>query len=210
MPKERKLGEVFQTPWGKLKVVKDPERQGEACVFGWCALCSACDEDSEEFKKIGYCNATDREDHTDVCFTNEELYNEGLIQTIEEFKQEFNLSGRETLNEVRDMIANKQRKVVNKELTRLLRAKNYSQEFINAYKYCRNLSELNGMAFKGTLEGYMVKPEKSKLTYFVGEEDGIRETYIGKFAVLDNKLIILNITSKRTNNLPRKSNEELR
>lgn len=108
------------------------------------------------------------------------------------------------------MIVNKQRKVVNKELTRLLRAKNYSQEFINAYKYCRNLSELNGMAFKGTLEGYMVKPEKSKLAYFVGEEDGIRETYIiGQFAVLDNKLIILNITSKRTNNLPRKNNEEL-
>ena len=90
------------------------------------------------------------------------------------------------------MIAKKQKRVVNKELTRLLRAKNYSQEFINAYKYCRNLSELNGLAFKGTLEGYMVKPEKSKLAYFVGEEDGIiRGNRIGKFAVLDNKLIIL-------------------
>lgn len=99
---------------------------------------------------------------------------------------------------------------MNKELARLLRAKNYSQEFINAYKYCRNLSELNRLAFKGTLEGYMVKPEKSKLAYFVGEKDGIKETYVGKFAVLENKLIILNITSKRTNNLPRKNNEELR
>lgn len=209
MPKERKLGEVFKTPWGKLKVIEDKSRTGD-CVFGFCCNCSACDEDSEEFRKIGYCNADDREDHTDVCFTDEELYNEDLIQRIEAFKQEFNLSGKETINEVRDMIAKKQRKVVNKELTRLLRAKNYSQEFINAYKYCRNLSELNGMAFKGTLEGYMVKPEKSKLAYFVGEEDGIRGVYMGKFAVLDNKLIILNITNKRTSNLPIKSNEELR
>ena len=132
------------------------------------------------------------------------------IVSVEAFKQELNLSGKETINEARDMIAKKQKRVVNKELTRLLRAKNYSQEFINAYKYCRNLSELNGLAFKGTLEGYMVKPEKSKLAYFVGEEDGIRGTYIGQFAVLDNKLIILNITNKRTSNLPRKSNEELR
>lgn len=210
MPKERKLGEVFKTPWGKLKVVEDKSRQGDFCAFGPCCNCNACYDDSEEFKKIGYCNASEREDNTEVCFVDVELYNEETIQRIEEFKQEYNLSGRETLNEVRDMIANKQRKVVNKELTRLLRAKNYSQEFINAYKYCRNLSELNGMAFKGTLEGYMVKPEKSKLAYFVGEEDGIRGVYIGKFAVLDNKLIILNITNKRTSNLPRKSNEELR
>lgn len=143
-------------------------------------------------------------------FTDEKLYNEDLIQRIEAFKQELNISGKETINEVRDIIAKKQKRVVNTELKRLLRAKNYSQEFINAYKYCRNLSELNGLAFKGTLEGYMVKPEKSKLAYFVGEEDGIKETYIGKFAVLENKLIILNITSKRTNNLPRKNNEELR
>lgn len=190
--KERKLGEVFKTPWGKLKVIKDKDRNGELCVFGYCGYCTACDEDSEEFKKVGYCYADDREDCTNVCFTDEELYNEHLIQEIEAFKQEFKLSGKETINEVRDMIAKKQKRVVNKELTRLLRAKNYSQEFINAYKYCRNLSELNGLAFKGTLEGYMVKPEKSKLAYFVGEEDGIRGNYIGKFAVLGNKLIILN------------------
>lgn len=31
----------------------------------------------------------------------------------------------------------------------------------------------------------------------------------GKLKVIENKLIILNITSKRTNNLPRKNNEEL-
>lgn len=207
--KGKKLGEVFKTPWGKLKVIEDKSRIGEFCVFGFCCNCSACNEDSEEFRKIGYCNANDREDHTDVCFTDEKLYNEDLIQRIEAFKQELYLSGKETINEVRDMIAKKQKRVVNKELARLLRAKNYSQEFINAYKYCRNLSELNGLAFNGTLEGYMVKPEKSKLAYFVGEEDGIKETYIGKFAVLENKLIILNITSKRTNNLPRKNNEEL-
>lgn len=206
MPKERKLGEVFKTPWGKLKVVENRNQNGDICVFGPCCYC-AYDEDNKECKKVGYCNADDREDHTDVCFTDEELYNEDLIQRIEAFKQELNLSGKETINEARDMIAKKQKRVVNKELTRLLRAKNYSQEFINAYKYCRNLSELNGLAFKGTLEGYMVKPEKSELAYFVGEEDGIKETYIGKFAVLDNKLIILSITSKRTNNLPRKNNE---
>lgn len=29
MPKERKLGEVFKTPWGKLKVVEDKSRQGD-------------------------------------------------------------------------------------------------------------------------------------------------------------------------------------
>lgn len=206
MPKERKLGEVFKTPWGKLKVIENKNRHGDLCVFGPCCYC-AYDEDDKEYKKVGYCDYSAREDHTDVCFTDEELYNEDLIQRIEAFKQELNLSGKETINEARDMIAKKQKRVVNKELTRLLRAKNYSQEFINAYKYCRNLSELNGLAFKGTLEGYMIKPEKSKLAYFVGEEDGIKETYIGKFAVLDNKLIILNITSKRTNNLPRKDNE---
>lgn len=209
MPKERKLGEVFKTPWGKLKVIENKNQNGDLCVFGPCRSC-ICDDTDKDFKKVGYCDANDREDHTDVCFAVEELYHEDLIQRIEAFKQEFNLSGKETINEVRDMIAKKQKKVVNKELIRLLRAKNYPQEFINAYKYCRNLSELNGLAFKGTLEGYMVKPEKSKLAYFVGEEDGIKETYIGKFAVLENKLIILNITSKRTNNLPRKNNEELR
>ena len=196
MPKERKLGEVFKTPWGKLKVIENRNQNGDICVFGPCCYC-AYDEDDKECKKVGYCNADDREDHTDVCFTDEELYNEDLIQRIEAFKQELNLSGKETINEARDMIAKKQKRAVNKELTRLLRAKNYSQEFINAYKYCRNLSELNRLAFKGTLEGYMVKPEKSKLAYFVGEEDGIRGTYIGQFAVLDNKLIILNITSKK-------------
>ena len=206
MPKERKLGEVFKTPWGKLKVIENKNRHGDLCVFGHCCYC-AYDEDDKEYKKVGYCDYLAREDHTDVCFTDEELYNEDLIQRIEAFKQELNLSGKETINEARDMIAKKQKRVVNKELTRLLRSKNYSQEFINAYKYCRNLSELNGLAFKGTLEGYMIKPEKSKLAYFVGEEDGIKETYIGKFAVLENKLIILNITSKRTNNLPRKDNE---
>lgn len=209
MPKERKLGEVFKTPWGKLKVIENKNQNGDLCVFGPCRYC-AYDDTDKDFKKVGYCDANDREDHTDVCFTDEELYHEDLIQRIEAFKQEFNLSGKETINEVRDMIAKKQKRVVNKELIRLLRFKNYPQEFINAYKYCRNLSELNGLAFKGTLEGYMVKPEKSKLAYFVGEEDGIKETYIGKFAVLENKLIILNITSKRTNNLPRKNNEELR
>ena len=209
MPKERKLGEVFKTPWGKLKVVENKNRNGDLCVFGPCYYC-CYDPGDKEFKKVGYCDDSVREDHTDVCFAVEELYNEDLIQRIEAFKQEFNLSGKETINEARDMIAKKQKKVVNKELIRLLRSKNYLQEFINAYKYCRNLSELNGLAFRGTLEGYMVKPEKSKLAYFVGEEDGIKETYIGKFAVLENKLIILNITSKRTNNLPKKNNEELR
>ena len=29
MPKERKLGEVFKTPWGKLKVIEDKSRNGE-------------------------------------------------------------------------------------------------------------------------------------------------------------------------------------
>lgn len=196
MPKERKLGEVFKTPWGKLKVVENKNRNGDLCVFGPCCYC-CYDEGDKEFKKVGYCDYSTREDHTSVCFILEELYNEDLIQRIESIKQEFNLSGKETINEVRDMIAKKQKRVVNTELTRLLRAKNYSQEFINAYKYCRNLSELNVLAFKGTLEGHMIKPEKSKLAYFVGEKDGIRGNYIGQFAVLDNKLIILNITSKK-------------
>ena len=206
MPNERKLGEVFKTPWGKLKVVENKNRNGDLCVFGPCHLC-CYDPGDKEFKKVGHCDYSAREDHTDVCFAVEELYHEYLMQRIEAFKQEFNLSGKETINEVRDMIAKKQKKVVNKELIRLLRFKNYSQEFINAYKYCRNLSELNGLAFKGTLEGYMVKPEKSKFAYFVGENDGIRGTYIGQFAVLENKLIII---SERTNNSPIKSNEELR
>lgn len=116
MPKERKLGEVFKTPWGKLKVVENKNRNGDLCVFGPCCYC-CYDEGDKEFKKVGYCDANDRKDRTDVCFTDEELYNEDLIQRIEAFKQEFNLSGKETINEVRDMIVKKQKRVVNKELT---------------------------------------------------------------------------------------------
>ena len=51
MPKERKLGEVFKTPWGKLKVVENKNRNGDLCVFGPCYYC-CYDPGDKEFKKV--------------------------------------------------------------------------------------------------------------------------------------------------------------
>lgn len=63
--------------------------------------------------------------------------------------------------------------------------KDYSDTFIDAYKYSYFLSHLEGKVFKGD----SVTPDNSDKYYFV--EDGIRGRERGYFTVIDNKLIKL-------------------
>ena len=67
--------------------------------------------------------------------------------------------------------------------------KDYSDTFIDAYKYSYFLSHLEGKVFKGNFCGYSVTPDNSDKYYFV--EDGIRGRERGYFTVIDNKLIKL-------------------
>ena len=67
--------------------------------------------------------------------------------------------------------------------------KDYSDTFIDAYKYSYFLSHLEGKVFKGDFCGYSVTPDNSDKYYFV--EDGIRGRERGYFTVIDNKLIKL-------------------
>lgn len=69
--------------------------------------------------------------------------------------------------------------------------KDYSDTFIDAYKYSYFLKHLEGKLFKGTFCGYRVTPEGSDKYYFV--EEGIRGTEQGYFTVIDNKLIKLEL-----------------
>ena len=69
--------------------------------------------------------------------------------------------------------------------------KDYSDTFIDAYKYSYFLSHLEGKVFKGDFCGYRVTPEGSDKYYFV--EEGIRGTERGYFTVIDNKLIKLEL-----------------
>ena len=69
--------------------------------------------------------------------------------------------------------------------------KDYSDTFIDAYKYSYFLSHLEGKVFKGDFCGYSVTPEGSDKYYFV--EEGIRGCERGYFTVIDNKLIKLEL-----------------